>query len=254
MRTTFIRIIFALLVSAVEGIALVLALPIAEADSQSQTAPIAGKVQIEGFVDFNTSARIYPASRDADPSINSTYNSLGGFLSPGADVRIALGRSNFVGITTQVMRTSQTLYNIYGYNGADTYVGVPVNDGLSLWLLELNGYFNIPILGERWNVYLGGGPGLYLGKRDLRIGNSEATTPTVFTGGIQVAVGLTFKLTSDLGIRTEMKFRSPDFNTTSSFNSTSTIYDGLRVSLPNTQYGKVNLDGDDFTLGIFWEL
>ncbi len=116
------------------------------------------KIQVEGFIDYTTSARIYPASRDADPSISSTYNSFSGFLSPGADVRVVLSRSNVVGLTMQYLTAKQTIYDIYGYDKLDRYVGVPVNDGFSLWVIELNGYFNIPILGERWNICLGGGP------------------------------------------------------------------------------------------------
>lgn len=212
------------------------------------------RVQIEGFIDFTTSARIYPAPRDADPSISSTYNSFNGFLSPGGDLRVILSRSNAIGLTMQYMTAKQTIYNIYGYDKANLYVGVPVNDGFSLWLAELNGYFNIPVLGERWNIYLGGGPALYLGRRNLEIGNAEASTNMTATFGIQVSAGVTFKFADHFGIRSELKFRSPEFNTTSTFNSPSTTYDNLEITLPGTQYGKVNLDGDDITLGVFWEL
>jgi hypothetical protein len=239
---------------------LVLPFSAAEAQAQSEASIPEGilrqgtKIQIEGFIDYTTSARIYPASRDADPSISSTYNSFNGFPSPGGDVRVVLSRSNAVGLTMQHLTAKQTIYDIYGYNKLDQYVGVPVNDGFSFWVIELNGYFNIPILGERWNICLGGGPALYLGKRNLQIGNAEANTQMVTTGGIQVSAGVSFKFTNHLGIRSEMKFRSPEFNTTSTFSSPSTNYDGLTISLPKTQYGKVNLDGDDFTLGLFWEL
>lgn len=233
----------------------------AEAQAQPETALSEGnhsddgtRIQIEGFIDYTTSARIYPASRDADPSISSTYNSFNGFLSPGGDVRVILNRSNVVGLTMQYMAAKQTIYNVYGYNQKDQYVGVPVNDGFSLWLTELNGYFDIPVLGERWSIYLGGGPELCFGRRDLQIGNAEANTSITTTVGIQVAAGVTFKFADHFGIRSEMKFRSPEFNTASTFNSASTTYDGLQISLPKTQYGKVNLDGDDFTLGLFWEL
>ncbi len=235
-------------------IGLIILFSIAEAQAQADESFEANRIQIEGFIDYTTSARIYPASRDADPSINSDYNSFSGFLTPGGDIRIVLSRSNAVGVTIQYLKTQQTIYNIYGYNQTGQYVGVPVNDGFSFWTLELNGYFNIPILGDRWNIYLGGGPALYFGKRNLQIGNAEAVTPLVTTGGIQVSAGVTFKFAEHIGIRSEMKFRSPEFNTTSSFNSLSTIFNGLEVSLPKTQYGKVNIDGDDFTLGLFFEL
>ncbi|HUI30008.1 MAG TPA: hypothetical protein VLX91_07315 [Candidatus Acidoferrales bacterium] len=227
---------------------------ILETRAQSDAYLEAPKIQVDGFVDYTTSARVYPASRDADPTISSFYNSFGGFPSPGADVRIVLNRSNVVGLAMEYLTEKQTIYDIYGYNQTGQYVGVPVNDGFSLWVAELNGYFNVPILGDRWNIYLGGGPALYFGRRNLQIGNAVANTPTVVTGGIQVAAGVTFKFADQFGIRAEMKFRSPEFNNVSSFGSPSTTYDGLEIPLPNTQYGKVNIDGTDFTLGVFWEL
>jgi opacity protein-like surface antigen len=232
---------------------IVLTFSITGGQAQSAAAFSGIKVQAEGFIDYTTSARIYPASRDADPSISSSYNSFSGFLSPGGDVRVVLNRSNIVGLTTQHLTSEQAIYSIYGYNQSGQYVCVPVNDGFSIWLVELNGYFNIPILGERWNIYLGGGPALYFGKRNLQIGNAEANSLWVTAGGIQVSAGVSFRFTDHLGIRSEMKFRSPEFNTTSSFNSPVTTYNGLQVALPKTQYGKVNLDGDDFVLGLFWE-
>lgn len=236
------------------SIGLVLFFPITEARAQIEPSLPAIKIQVEGFVDYTTSARIYPASRDADPSISSFYNSFTGFLSPGGDVRIILNRSNVVGLTTQYLTARQTIYSIYGYNQAGRYVGVPVNDGFSLWVVELNGYFNIPILEGSWNIYLGGGPALYFGKRNLQIGKAEPNSPLVTAGGIQVSAGVSFKFADHLGLRSEMKFRSPEFNTTSSYSSPTTTYNGLQLTLPKTQYGKVNLNGDDFTLGVFWEL
>ena len=234
-------------------IGLILIFSIAEARAQLESFP-GTKIQIEGFVDFTTSARVYPAPLDADPAISSFYNSFPGFFSPGGDVRVVLSRLNDLGLTAQYMTEKQIIYSINGYNGGGQYVGVPVSDGFSVWVAELNGYFNIPILGDRWNIYLGGGPAIYFGKRNLQIGDALASTPLVTAGGIQVSAGVSFRFTDNLGIRVEMKFRSPEFNTTSTFSSPTTNYDGLEISLPQTQYGKVNLDGDDFTLGIFWEL
>ena len=97
-------------------IGLIILFSIAEAQAQADESFEANRIQIEGFIDYTTSARIYPASRDADPSINSDYNSFSGFLTPGGDIRIVLSRSNAVGVTIQYLKTQQTIYNIYGYN------------------------------------------------------------------------------------------------------------------------------------------
>lgn len=117
----------------------------------------------------------------------------------------------------------------------------------------MNGYFNIPIVSGKWDIYLGGGPAVYLAKRNLQIGDAYATTPLVTAFGIQVAAGVTYKFNDQIGIRAEMKFRSPEFNTTSTFKSATTNYHGLEITLPEAQYGKIDLDGDDFTLGAFYE-
>ncbi len=211
------------------------------------------RFQLGGFGDYVTSARVYPAPRDEDPILSSSYNSFGGFFSFGADIRTILSRANSIGLTIQSLNTEQVVDVIHGYSPSGEYVGAPVKDGFKLWLLELNGYFSIPILGDEWNIYLGGGPALCFGRRNLEIGNAEAETPLAVSFGIQVATGVAYKFTDEWGLRAEMKFRSPEFNTTSSFNSPSTNYEGLQIALPGTQYGKVNVDGTNFTLGLFYE-
>jgi len=218
------------------------------------TGPLAGLgFQVSAFADFTTSARVYTAPRDQDPFISSFYNGLGGFISAGGDVRVILSRSETVGLTLQSLNSTQTVNTIYGYDPDGSYVGVPVRDGFNLWLLELNGYFNIPIVSGRWNIYLGGGPGFYFGRRNLQIGNDAANTPYVAAFGIQVEAGASFKFADRWGMRSEMKFRSPEFSTTSTFNASSTTYQGVQVTLPETLYGKVDVDGTDFTLGVFYE-
>lgn len=204
-------------------------------------------------MDYVTSARVYPASRDQDPSIKITYNDFGAFFSYGGDVRLDLSPTSAVGIIVQPVSTSESIGTIYGYNSSGTYVGIPVRDGFSLWLLEANGYFSIPVVQNQWNIYLGGGPDICLGKRDLSIGAAVANSPLSVTAGIQVAMGVSYMFEKDLGLRWEFKFRSPEFNTTSTFQSAYTDYNGLRVALPQTQYGKVNVDGTNFTLEAFYE-
>ncbi len=211
------------------------------------------RFQIGGFGDFTTSARLYPAPRDEDPIIRSSYNDFGGFLSFGGDARLILSSSNAIGLTVQPLSMKQVVNNIYGYNTSGEYVGVPVHDGFNLWLFELNGYFSVPIGGDSWDIYLGGGPALYLGKRILEIGNAEASSTLATAFGIQAAAGVAYRFTDHWGIRWEMKFRSPEFNTTSTFNSAYTEYQGARVSLPPPLSAKMNVNGTDFTLGAFYE-
>lgn len=212
-----------------------------------------GPVQVGIFGDLVTSARLYPASRDADPTISETYYGLGLFLSEGLDLRMSLNRSNSIGIVLQPLHLKKTTSTIYGYDRAGNYLGVPVNDGFTIYAVEVNGYFRIPVVGDAWSIYLGGGPAVYLGRRVLAVGNAEAVTPYATAAGIQVLAGVSFMFADHFGVRSELKFRSPELNTVSTFNSSYTVYDGVRVSLPGTLYSKVNVDGTDFTLGVFFE-
>lgn len=228
-------------------------IPEARGQSVPETAPPEPKIQMGGFVDYITSGRVYPASRDEDPTLKTAYNGFGGFVSFGGDVRLELSPTSSVGVILQPLTSSESIGTIYGYNSSGAYVGVPVKDGFTLWILEADGYFSIPVVPDQWNIYLGGGPDLCIGRRNLSIGNAVASTPLVISAGIQVATGISFIFSSNWGLRWEFKFRSPEFNTTSTFQSAYTEYNGLRVSLPQTQYGKVNVDGTNFTLGLFYE-
>ncbi|MCL5020812.1 MAG: hypothetical protein M1339_03935 [Bacteroidetes bacterium] len=223
------------------------------AQSSEEVSTPQYRLEFGGFIGYVTSARVYPAPRDQDPTLKIAYNGFGGFLSFGGDVRLELSSTSAIGILFQPLASSESIGTIYGYNVNGDYVGVPVRDGFSLWVVEADGYFSIPIVQDQWNIYLGGGPELYFGKRNMSIGDADATTPLVVSGGIQVAMGISYMLSQNWGLRWEFKFRSPEFNTTSNFQSAYTEYNGLRVSLPGTQYGKVNVDGTNFTLGAFYE-
>ena len=234
------------------GLLLLLSFTTARGQSE-RFLPGGTRLQVGGFADFITSARIYPASRDADPVISTTYNSVGGFTAFGGDIRLILPQGNAVGITLLPIYLLNETGSIYGYNSSGEYIGAPIKDGFSLWLFELTGYFNIPVADGRWNLYLGGGPSVYFGKRIVQIGNAEANTPIESSLGIQICAGLSYRFTSHWGLRGEMKAMSPQLNTTSTFSSTSTEYNGLTVNLPQTLYGKIDINGTDFTLGVFYE-
>ncbi|MGB9591112.1 MAG: outer membrane protein, partial [Candidatus Kryptoniota bacterium] len=174
-------------------------------------------LQLTAYIDYNTSARIYPSPYDIDPIIRSSYSDLKGFVSFGGEGRVLFSRSNSVGITFQTMASREQTRAIYGYDPNGNYVSVPIYDGFHLTLFEVNGYFNLPFGGDRWRIYLGGGPALYFGKRDYQIGSAQAAASTSTTFGIQVETGIEYKITSNIGLRAEMKFRSPQFNSTSTF-------------------------------------
>jgi len=227
-----------------------LLLPALARGQESRPIP-AGSLQVSVFGDYNTSAWLYPASRDDDPVVRTTYYDMGGFLSIGGEVRMNVSRSNMIGVLFQPLIYRKVTETIFGYDRAGNYVGVPVNDGFSIFVTEVNGFFNIPIVEGDWRIYLGGGPSFIYGRRELSIGSAAASTPYVSSFGIQVMAGASWNVSEVWGLRAEMKFRSPELNTASSFNSSSTTYNGVTVALPGTMYSKINVNGADFILSAF---
>lgn len=211
-------------------------------------------IQLTAFIDYNTSARVYPSPYDIDPVIRSSYTDLKGFISLGGETRVLLSRSSSLGATFQIMASRQQTGSIYGYDSNGNYVGVPIYDGFRITLFEVNGYFNLPVGGDKWRIYLGGGPALYWGKRNYQIGEAQASASTSTSFGIQVETGIEYKLTPNMGFRAEMKFRSPQFNSTITFAHSSTTYNALTISLPPSSVARINVNGTDFIFGAFIEI
>jgi hypothetical protein len=69
--------------------------------------------------------------------------------------------------------------------------------------------------------------------------------------GIHVLTGLDFSLTSILRIRSELKFRDPQFDVRNTFNQSSVVYDGVRIRLDqNPATTRINLNGIAYSAGL----
>jgi opacity protein-like surface antigen len=128
---------------------------------------------------------------------------------------------------------------------------IPEEDGYRVIPVELTGYFIIPISGEQVGVYIGGGAGVYFGRRVWRRANVEATTIDAGNGyGIHVLSGVSYRFTDFFSLNAEMKFRDLQFESVNQFPVAQTLFGSTLVTLPTQiQTSRVHTDGMIFQLG-----
>lgn len=129
---------------------------------------------------------------------------------------------------------------------------VPYDEGFEVLALELSGYYVVPISSEDIKFYLGGGLGMYDGKRHYSVAGVEAETVSSTSYlGIHVMTGIDYRLHSRIGLRFEIKFRDPHFDVATKFDQSSTLYQGRTIQLPaGVDVTKVNLFGVNYMSGI----
>ncbi len=126
-----------------------------------------------------------------------------------------------------------------------------VEDGYKVYPLELSAYYYLPFSTENFKFFMGGGFGLYFGKRTRTFGTVKFENVSSEIGyGILVNVGMDYMIFDHFSVRGEFLFRDPEFRVTSKYSSEITIYNGreYRVQTDNIT-SKINIDGITFRVG-----
>lgn len=196
---------------------------------------------------LTTASRVFTDPNSPDAFRRSQFFSLEDFFGYGVEVRYQLPETNIaLGLSADRIKTS------IGHSLAlSTEKSVPVEDGYDVVPVELTGYFLIPVSGQAFGVYMGGGVGGYFGRRVYKLGDVEA--PTVSPGrgfGIHVLGGMSYRFTGWFSLFAEMKFRDLQFQTTNQFSSPTVMYRGTLVSVMREPFDAlVHTDGVMFQLG-----
>ena len=196
---------------------------------------------------FTTSSRVFTDPNSSDPVERSQFFSLQDFFGYGIEIRYQIPETHVaVGLSADHIKTSlgQSV-------PLSTLREVPLDDGYEVIPVELTGYFLIPISGQTFGVYMGGGVGGYFGRRVLKYGDVEAPTTSQGHGfGIHVLGGVSYRFTEWFSVVAEMKFRDLQFQTTNQFASPEVTYQGLPIAVSqDPKYAAVHTDGVMFQLG-----
>lgn len=129
---------------------------------------------------------------------------------------------------------------------------IPVEDGYTVIPVEFTGYFIIPLSGETFGIFMGGGGGLYFGSRTYRVGNTESISSSLNPGfGIHVLGGLSYRFFGPLEAMFEMKFRDVQFRAENTFSSSPIRFNDLVLNVGTAPFSsRIQTDGIVFQLGL----
>jgi hypothetical protein len=201
---------------------------------------------------FTTEGQIYPAPTASDPFSRSLSYLVDDALGAGAELIYRVGGTNLAfGLAAEVLS---------GSSDRDLPVAggrsIPVEDGFRAIPLEFTGYFIIPASGRYFRFIMGGGAGMYVGRRVYRLAGTEAPAVSTMPGyGIHAVAGVAYRLTEWFSVLAELKFRDIQFESTNQFNVSQIQYNGIAINLPGRPFeSSVHVDGMTFQLGIAFTL
>jgi hypothetical protein len=135
-------------------------------------------------------------------------------------------------------------------------IGTPFKHGFRVALLHSSALFSLPFSGERFEMYVGGGVGLFGGQRIYSVAGIEAERiSTVPAFGIHVLVGAEYLITAGFGIRFETLFRDPQMSAENRFDQNSVVSQGVTYRLQTNVFrSNINLNGNVYSVGLSWYL
>ena len=194
---------------------------------------------------LTTSSLIYVTPDAPDPVEQGNTFSLSGAFGYGAEVRYRLPESNIAfGLGADYLSSS----------GTSTLNGtlIPTKDGYTAFTVELTGYFILPLSGQRFGVYMGGGGGMYFGRREYSLAGVEAASIDNTPGfAIHVVGGISYMFLDGLQGSFEMKFRDLQFTSVNAFRSPAIRFEDTIINVGTTPFrSRVETDGIVFNLGL----
>lgn len=194
---------------------------------------------------LTSSSLIYVTPDAADPVARGNTLDLTGTFGFGAEVRYRIPETSLaVGLSTDYISGRQ----------ASTLSGtsIPTVDGYTAVPVEITGYFIIPLSGEVFGVYMGGGGGVYFGSRSYSLAGVQAATVWNTPGfAIHVLGGISYRFFGSFRGVFEMKFRDLQFESVNAFTTRTIRYQDTVINVGTEPFkSRVETDGIVFQIGI----
>ncbi len=194
---------------------------------------------------LTTSSLIYVTPDAADPVAQGNTFDITGTFGYGVELRYRIPETSLaLGLSTDYIRSK----------GTGTLLGttIPTEDGYTAIPVELTGYFIIPLSGEFFGVYMGGGAGVYFGSRKYSLGGVAAPSVQNTPGfAIHVLGGISYRFLNSFEGIFEMKFRDLQFQSVNAFNTRVIRYQDTVINVSTQPFNsRVETDGIIFQIGI----
>jgi hypothetical protein len=194
-------------------------------------------VSIKG--NYTSSTRYYPSSIPNSSSVYTyeNYETVNNLFGYGLELRYDYSEHIKIGLSVE------RISDFANYDHRT--LKIPVKSNFNMYIMEANGYYNIPLSGERFKFYIGGG--LNIAKCNSY--DEISTIKSVLLNsplniGIQALSGFEYFLNKDFSARWEIKFRDPIVENESRYNTSRIYYNDRYYTVSTKPYkSKVNIDG-----------
>ncbi|OGU54535.1 MAG: hypothetical protein A2V66_02660 [Ignavibacteria bacterium RBG_13_36_8] len=203
---------------------------------------------------YTTTSKLFLSPNASDPVVRATYSSLDDIYSYALELKYRVSEPLIIGFYTEYLRKTGAETQITAIRRFSP-IAVDVNDGYVLIPVEFSIYYLLPFSTEDFKFYMGGGVGAYFGSHvklfeDVEVSNVSRE----FAFGIQVNLGMDYRITDFLTVGGGMKFRDPEFEMESKYNKAVFTMDGEEVLLRDDTFdSKVNIDGVTFYLSVSYQ-
>jgi hypothetical protein len=197
---------------------------------------------------FTTRTELFTHPNSPDPQERAESLELVDFAGTGLELKYQLSSLNLAfSLSVDYLRVTESS-PIRVLNEVE----IPAEDGYEAIPVELTGYFIIPASSQKVKIFIGGGVGMYFGRRHYSIANVEAPTTESQPGfGIHVLGGVSYYFTSRLSVTGEMKFRDLQFHSTNAFAEARIPYQNSYIDVGSAPFeSRVQTDGIVFQIGI----
>ena len=205
-------------------------------------------------LDYITSAQIFLNPNSSDIILRNRSYEITNLFSPIIDFRYRINDDIIIGVSSEYIDKSQKTNNLIVREGSQE-IKLEVEDGVQFIPIDFSVYYFLPFSTEQFKFTMGGGAGYYFGKQTRKFGDTEIKKIHSKTSlAILVSVGMEYLLTESLGLRLDMKFRSPEISLTNQYLNDFVNYKGTQVRLITETFdSKINLDGISFLVGISYQ-
>lgn len=197
---------------------------------------------------FTTASQLFPNPHSPDEVERAQFFSLKDIWGIGIELRYRFPETDLaIALSSDYLRATRS--SAIRLSGGQQ---IPVEDGYRVVPVELTGYFLIPLSGDPFGIYMGGGAGAYFGRRIYRLANVEAPALKHDVGfGIHVMSGVSYRFTDMVRAFVEMKFRDLQFTSVNQFTSPTIHYGSVVVPVSTQPFdSRVHTDGIIFQFGV----
>lgn len=201
---------------------------------------------------LTTRTSLFQNPNSPDPFTRAQALDLTDFFGSGVELKYLIPRSSLgFSISADYLRFKETTRISVSHGPT-----VPVDDGYVAVPVDVTGFFVIPASGQTVKVFIGGGIGVYFGRRQYAIAGVEAASTDTRPGfGIHVLAGVSYQLSDWFSLVGEMKFRDLQFHSTNSFQVSRIPYGGSFIPVGQAPFespveSSVQTDGIVFQLGV----